>query len=183
MRGRASSWPAWPLRSARSGLRPLAGRGSGLTFASWPCWPPAGLAGTLVFEEKELRGQIGYLIALIAATRPEWQIDVAVTDLAGHTEFLKERVLALLAAQFPDTAFRMDPSREAGRGYYVDACYKVFAINASLERRELCDGGCTTWTRQLLSDDKERLVIAGLGLERLLAWTRRASPGEAGSGR
>lgn len=126
-------------------------------------------AGTLAFEEKELRGQIGYLIALIGMARPEWQIEVALTDLGGHTAFLQEKVLDWLAEQFRDTAFRMDPSREAGRGYYVDACYKVFATNTSLERRELCDGGCTTWTRQLLSDAKERLVIAGLGLERLLA--------------
>jgi hypothetical protein len=126
-------------------------------------------AGTLAFEEKELRSQIGYLIALIGATRPEWQVEVALTDLAGHTQLLQERVLDPMAARFPDAVFRMDPSREAGRGYYVDACYKVFAVTTSLQRRELGDGGCTTWTRQLLSDDKERLVIAGLGLERLLA--------------
>ena len=126
-------------------------------------------AGTLAFEANELRSQIGYLIALIRATRPEWQIDVAVTDLAGRAEFLQARLLDPLAGRFPETAFRMDPTRQTGRGYYVDACYKVFATTASLERRELGDGGCTTWTRQLLSDDKERLVIAGLGLERLLA--------------
>jgi hypothetical protein len=31
------------------------------------------------------------------------------------------------------------------------------------------DGGCTTWTRRLLSDERERLVISGLGIERILA--------------
>ena len=58
--------------------------------------------------------------------------------------------------------------RMSGRGYYVDACYKIFAGLPSGERREIGDGGCTTWSRQLQSDDKERTVIAGLGVDRLL---------------
>ena len=62
----------------------------------------------------------------------------------------------------------MDPDRVSGRGYYVDACWKVFAVLPSDERREMGDGGCTTWSRQLLSDSKERTVIAGLGVDRLL---------------
>ena len=31
---------------------------------------------------------------------------------------------------------------------------------------ELIDGGFTTWTQQLLSNNKERLLISGLGTER-----------------
>ena len=63
----------------------------------------------------------------------------------------------------------MDPDRASGRGYYVDACYKVFGTDCRGSDVELADGGCTTWTRQLLSDEKERLVIGGLGVEPLLA--------------
>ena len=65
---------------------------------------------------------------------------------------------------------------KSGRGYYVDACYKVFAGLPSGERREIGDGGCTTWSRQLHSDDKERTVIAGLGVDRLPRADRRSSP-------
>jgi hypothetical protein len=32
---------------------------------------------------------------------------------------------------------------------------------------ELVDGGSTDWTQQLLGNRKERLLISGLGLERL----------------
>jgi hypothetical protein len=32
---------------------------------------------------------------------------------------------------------------------------------------ELIDGGFTTWTQQLLSNRKKRLLISGLGVERL----------------
>jgi hypothetical protein len=62
----------------------------------------------------------------------------------------------------------MDPTRLSGRGYYVDACYKIIAGLPSGEWLEIGDGGCTTWSRQLQSDAKERTVIAGLGVDRLL---------------
>jgi hypothetical protein len=91
-----------------------------------------------------------------------------MTDLADRTETLGHAVLGPLQTQFPGATLRMDPGRASGRGYYVDACYKLFAIDGSGTRLELADGGCTTWTRQLLSDQKERLVIGGIGVERIL---------------
>ncbi len=125
-------------------------------------------AGGFVFEALELRRQIGYVVTVIRATHPDWRIEVVMTDLAGHSGLLEDAVSDRLAEQFPDAICYMDPGRTSGRGYYVDACYKVFAALPSGERREIGDGGCTTWSRQLHSDDKERTVIAGLGVERLL---------------
>jgi hypothetical protein len=104
----------------------------------------------------------------LGAVRPEWPIDVAITDLAHRTEILRHTVLEPLQLQFPHATFRIDPGRATGRGYYVDACYKLFVVDGSGTRLELADGGCTTWTRQLLSDQKERLVIGGIGVERIL---------------
>jgi hypothetical protein len=124
--------------------------------------------GAFAFEADAFRNQIGYFIALLGAVRREWQIDVAMTDLADHTDTLGHTVLAPLQARFPQAAFRMDPDRVSGRGYYVDACYKLFGVDESGTSVELADGGCTTWTRQLLSDQKERLVIGGMGVERIL---------------
>lgn len=43
------------------------------------------------------------------------------------------------------------------------ACYKVFVTDATGDEVECGDGGCTTWTRQLLSNNKERLVIGAWG--------------------
>jgi hypothetical protein len=74
----------------------------------------------------------------------------------------------VLSARFPHLAVEMGPTRQSGRGYYVDACYKVYVVDARGEEVECGDGGCTCWTRQLLSNNKERLVIGGLGIERLL---------------
>lgn len=67
---------------------------------------------------------------------------------------------------------RPRPEREAGRAYYDRMCFKVFAT-ASSERFEIADGGLVDWTQQLLQNRKERLMIGGLGVERvaLLAGT------------
>lgn len=40
----------------------------------------------------------------------------------------------------------------------------------------MADGGFTTWTADLLSNAKERLLISGLGIERLCGLFARASP-------
>jgi hypothetical protein len=125
-------------------------------------------AGGFTFQAEELRRQIGYAVTLIRTTHPDWRIEVAMTDLAGRSRLLEDAVLGRLAAQSPDASYGMDPTRMSGRGYYVDACWKVFAVLPSGERREMGDGGCTTWSRQLQSDDKEQTVISGFGVDRLL---------------
>jgi hypothetical protein len=124
--------------------------------------------GSFAFEAEALVQQIGYLIEVVGQGRPDWRLDVAVTDLASRTPWLQSDLLEPLAARWPDVTFRMDPERTSGRGYYVDACYKLFAFDSAGQRIELADGGCTTWTRRLISDAKERLVISGLGVDRIL---------------
>ena len=61
----------------------------------------------------------------------------------------------------------LDTDRESGRGYYVGACFRVYASNGAGEEFELVDGGLTTWTQQLLSNAKERLLVSGLGVDLL----------------
>jgi hypothetical protein len=62
----------------------------------------------------------------------------------------------------------LDPAREDGCGYYVSACFHIYATNLAGTELELIDGGFTTWTQQLLGNAKERLLISGLGVERFV---------------
>jgi hypothetical protein len=124
--------------------------------------------GLLDFESEALRQHLTYLVTLLGRARPDWHVRVALTDLCGQAEMLNARVSTALTEQFPDATLGMDTNRASGRGYYVDACYKLFATDRDGTETELGDGGCTTWSRQLLSDEKERLVIGGLGVERIL---------------
>lgn len=124
--------------------------------------------GSFAFEAAALGRHITYFVSLLNAVRPGGRVEVALTDLSGRAEALEEGVMTALADLLPGTGLRMAPERTSGRGYYVDACYKLSIDDGTGAVIEVADGGCTDWTRQLLSDRKERLVIGALGVERLL---------------
>jgi hypothetical protein len=46
-------------------------------------------------------------------------------------------------------------------------CFKVFVTTANGDRLEVADGGLVDWTQQLVQSRKERMMISGLGVERL----------------
>jgi hypothetical protein len=149
--------------------------------------------GSFRFETASLLEQIGFFVRLIQeSTSHGYQIRalrVALTDLtaaryqsadefrlarlrhgvadptATRQQILHEHVLTPLESDFPAVACGFNPERESGRGYYVGACFNVYATNEAGDEFELADGGFTTWTQQLLSNKKERLLISGLGTE------------------
>ena len=59
-----------------------------------------------------------------------------------------------------------DNERQSGRGYYRDLCFK---LNVQVQGRwqEVGDGGFTDWVARLTANKKERLLISGLGIDRL----------------
>jgi hypothetical protein len=124
--------------------------------------------GSLAFEVEALVTQISFLVIVLGHHWPGRRTRVAITDLCDRSELWERGVAQVLSDRFPHLAVDFD-QRQSGRGYYVAACYKVFVIDPNGDEVECGDGGCTTWTRQLLSNNKERLVIGGLGMERLLA--------------
>jgi hypothetical protein len=126
------------------------------------------------FEVESLAEHVRfYLRALNIFLGGSVSLQVSVTDLASDTP--RERwlsgVLAPLREEFCDVAFRFDPSRTAGRGYYREVCFHIHETSA--ERPvELADGGVVDWTQKLLSSVKERLFISGIGSERVCALGR-----------
>lgn len=120
------------------------------------------------FECGALVEQVEYFVSLLRRWRPAWTVEVVVTDFAGRSRLLEEQVLAPLGELAPHLDVRVDFDRQEGRGYYLDLCYKLHVVTESGASVEVADGGSTDWTRKLLSDRRERLVIGGLGTERLL---------------
>lgn len=76
-----------------------------------------------------------------------------------------ENAIVPLKNRFPSFAFEIDLDRAAGIGYYPGICFKIFAINRAGHRYPLVDGGCTDWTKILLSSKKERVLVSGFGTE------------------
>jgi hypothetical protein len=95
----------------------------------------------------------------------------------GWSSALESGVIEPLSERFPEVSVRFDPERHSGRGYYERACFKLHARNAAGDRVEILDGGFTDWTQALLGDRKERLLISGLGTERVCTLFRERSQG------
>jgi hypothetical protein len=137
--------------------------------------------GSHRFEVEELAEHLGFYLRLLAALRDEegYAVSgprVALTDLGGlPEERLRTEVAEPLAARFPGVPVGFAPERITGRGYYDGACFHLYATDPAGHELLLVDGGFTTWTQQLLSNQKERLLISGIGSERVCSAFRTLS--------
>ena len=128
--------------------------------------------GSYDFEIESLREHLSvylrFLDRLVACGSPIAAIDVAVSDSSRNERRLeraRQDVLEPLAAAFPNAVLRIDPDREHGRGYYSGLCLRIDVSTTDGRRMNLADGGFTDWTRRLLSNEKERLLVSAVGIE------------------
>ena len=131
-------------------------------------------AGSFRFELEQLAEHVGFHVGLLEGWRARGaavgSIQVPVTPLEGGPSYdvVRERVLAPLGAAHPEVRFEIDPERQQGRDYYRTLCFHVNVEAPDGELLQICDGGFTDWTAQLVPSRKERLMISGLGTERVL---------------
>ena len=126
--------------------------------------------GSLQFELSALARHIRfYLRAIRAFLGSGVPLHLSATDFSPEPgeELLETQLLSPIRAEFGSVDCRIDGQRTSGRGYYLDLCFHIHATAPSGQRLELVDGGSVNWTQQLLSNVKERLVVSGLGSERL----------------
>jgi hypothetical protein len=123
------------------------------------------------FERESVIGQVraltdGFAAAGLQATQ------LAFTPLSAAGEAITAAVLAELAESGLELI--IDNERQSGRGYYRDLCFKV---NVLVQGRweEVGDGGFTDWIARLTANNKERLLIGGLGIDRLAAFMAATS--------
>jgi hypothetical protein len=124
--------------------------------------------GSSTFESEALIEHVVFWLRLLGAFgKGLYRPRVALTDFGLGPGILHDGVMLTLARHFPEAELVLDPDRATGRGYYVGACFKVHLVAPDGTTLELGDGGFTTWTQQLLSNRKERLLISAAGTERL----------------
>jgi len=129
--------------------------------------------GSLQFEMVSLIEHVQFFIRFLSSLAETGyslqDLRVTLTDLDNgvHHESLCSNIIEPLAALFPKVIFALDPDRQAGRGYYEKFCFAMYAKDTQGVDHNLVDGGFTNWTQQLLSNKKERLLISGIGIERL----------------
>jgi len=130
-------------------------------------------SGSFQFELDALTEHISWHLRVIVEYAPQLALTVRLTDLSDgrRRAALQHDLLEQLAPAWPTVSWRLDDERQAGRAYYAPACFAIDADHAGQAPANLVDGGLTDWTARMLSDRKERLLISGLGSERLLQLT------------
>lgn len=92
-----------------------------------------------------------------------------VTDLSRDSQgkAIFNAALENLRNEFDDVDVSLEKAQARGKEYYRGFRFNVYASPERGHEMELVDGGCTDWTQKLLNNAKERLVISGIGSERL----------------
>ena len=128
--------------------------------------------GGLMFETESLREHIEVYIELLSRLSTAGygfeDVSISISDTARDAWRLsraEQEVLAPLERAAGDIAFRLDHEREQARGYYTGLCLSINATDPTGQRCNLADGGFTDWTRRLLSNAKERLLVSGMVIE------------------
>jgi hypothetical protein len=120
--------------------------------------------GNVRFERECVIEHVRFAASGLTAAGLEAQ--VALTPLSDAGERIAASVAEVLAASPVEIV--EDRDRQSGRGYYRDLSFKLNAqVDGELE--EIGDGGFTDWTMRLTASSKERLLISGLGIDRLAA--------------
>ena len=121
------------------------------------------------FQRQALAAHIGAMVAALAEASRE-PVQLALTPLSPAGESLA----AVIPGELPGAQAEVitDTGRQAGRAYYRELCFKI-NIKSDGAWAEVGDGGFTDWTAQLTANSRERLLITGIGIDRLVSLTAR----------
>jgi hypothetical protein len=120
--------------------------------------------GNLAFEHEAAVEHLRF-IATVVQHLGASRVRIELTDFSAprYADTI-DRIGRELSAEDVDVVER--PDRSGGRRYYDGFCFKAFPTFQS-EPIEVADGGFVDWTRKLVGSEKERLLISGIGLDRV----------------
>src|SRR6266446_4544217 len=127
-------------------------------------------SGNLLFETETVDLHIGfYLAALEQFLGTKTALRVAISDFGSTVmrPVVRSGVIEKLQSAHRKVRIGIDQGRKQGRGYYGQLSFKIFSTPSEGLEHELVDGGDVDWTKKLLNNAKERLIISGCGSERL----------------
>jgi len=139
----------------------LPGPGSFAHFSMFAAVTAGRDRGSRAFESEHLAEHARFLTAAVrAAGARDAGLRVATLDrrFAGVVDDLRTAL--------PSLAITDDPDRHLGRGYYTGLCFTVTGDFGD-GPADVGDGGFTPWTARLLGNAKERLLVSGIGVDRI----------------
>lgn len=117
--------------------------------------------GNLAFEREHLVEHARFLTTAVSAAGARaagFQVTTLDNRFADFAASVQEAL--------PGVAVSDAPDRTVGRDYYSGLCFTVTADFGS-GHEAVGDGGFTPWTARLLGNAKERLLISGIGVDRV----------------
>ena len=126
--------------------------------------------GNLGFELDTIRRHVQfYLEAIKVFVGKEISLQIAIWNISSDSknnqiliDFVKN-----LKKLLPEIEVRLENRINEEKEYYQNIRFKIYCKLEEKSEIELVDGGITDWTQKLLNNAKERLIISGLGSERL----------------
>jgi hypothetical protein len=126
--------------------------------------------GHFAFEIAAIKSQIRFFLQAIRKyAAQDVPLVVTFTDYkrALPQDDLQGFLLDEIAEGFSGIECRVDNKTSKGKSYYTGFKYHIDALTDPGDELELVEGGSVDWTQKYLSNAKERLVIGGLGVDRL----------------
>ncbi len=117
------------------------------------------------FEREAVAEHVNAVAAGLAAIGLA-RIQLALTPITSAGKTIAMSLAPLLGGVPLEVV--IDNEREAGRGYYRELCFKI-NVWSGCDWAEVGDGGFTDWTARLTASNKERILISGVGIDRVAA--------------
>ena len=96
------------------------------------------------------------------------KLSVVIRKRRGYTDSdgFYDSMAAMVSDELPGVPVSLDPEYE-DNNYYKGIHFGVY-MDKEHERVEIGDGGFVDWIQQMTGNKKERCLISGIGLDRLL---------------
>lgn len=137
--------------------------------------------GSFRFESESLQQQVEFCLKFFhEALKRGYRISdirVVFTALDAIRIPVLENLMSDLVSLFPAIFFQLKTEQAGKKGYYQSARFQIFVSDLQRQEVLIVDGGFTDWTARLLNNRKERLLIGGMGTERLVFCFRNPAAG------
>jgi hypothetical protein len=125
-------------------------------------------SGSYSCEKDLLNKQLAYYSNLLIK-RLDAKLSIVLRKRRGYSDSdgFYESMAEMVKREFPGVPVTLDPEFEENN-YYKGIHFSIFMETGNDERVEVGDGGFVDWMQQMTNNKKERCLISGIGIDRLL---------------